>query len=332
MNILLTGANGFIGSALLQTLLKNHKVTVLTANPEKISPRTLNINVIPWNDRNPKSLETLNLTESYDTCIHLAANTQYCKSLKSLKKDNVDTTIALYKLCDRLKIQKFIFASSIEAIGTGSKLEIPLTEKSPPHPNSTYGISKMMAENELLDLRKKYKTKLIILRIGMTYGLNSGWFIPHVLESLENKNPFIKRSVSIKDVQLNPVYITDVMDGILSCLKRPELEGTFILSGPDSVTVQDFIQLIANLSKKNIHWPTHSVLLKSFLIFRCLVHRYLMKMADHTDYFLFPLNQRRHRVYSFNQAKLAFDFNPKISLKDGVQKTISSFQTGNPIT
>ena len=104
------------------------------------------------------------------------------------------------------------------------------------------------------------------------------------------------------------------------------------MKSSDTVTIKEFIQIIGSFTKRNIHWPTNSILLKSILILRCLVHRYLMKMADHTDYFLFPLNQRRHRVYSFNQAKLAFDFNPKISLKDGVQKTISSFQTGNPIT
>ena len=148
MNIIVTGATGFIG----QYFIKKH---------------TQKYNIKTFSFRN-NDINTLNCND-IDTVVHLSAlvHQMGCVTRDEYERINVDQTITLAKKAKKSGVRHFIFMSTIKVYGEETT-EI-YTENSPCNPEDDYGKSKFKAENEL----KKLETadfKISIIRTPIVYG------------------------------------------------------------------------------------------------------------------------------------------------------------------
>ena len=177
--ILITGANGFIGSHLTPLIRRKYKnEEIFCLNQPKFDLVTgKNLDKIPQNPR---------------LIIHLAAATDTAKS------DQRCNTIGTKNLIDSLsKIgpeTHFIFTSSQAVFSDRHNTDKPIDEKTKPATNDRYGKTKLEAEKILLEAAKKKKFKLTIIRLSTVWGENprKNSFL-NFLRDLVDKNSLFSR-------------------------------------------------------------------------------------------------------------------------------------------
>ncbi len=165
MNILITGAFGFVGTNLSKAIKTNpghHLIAVDIFEPEN----HLYDEFYHW-----KSLKKIN-KNMIDAIIHLAGKAHDTENLaesKSYFQINLGLTQQIFKYFKNSSADKFIFFSSVKAVAD----EVPneqLTEDAIPDPRTPYGMSKLAAEQFIKDFRLSEKKKIYILRPAMIHG------------------------------------------------------------------------------------------------------------------------------------------------------------------
>ncbi len=176
MRILVTGGAGFIGSHIVdQCIAKGHEVAVLDSLWSEGGGKEQNIN--------PKALffraditDEATLQSIFDevrpeVVSHQAAQHSVAISAKKPQFDarvNVLGLLNVLTQCTRVGTRKIVFASSAATYGTPAQL--PIDEETPQHPESPYGITKMVAEYYLRYWQEANGLNYTALRYGNVYG------------------------------------------------------------------------------------------------------------------------------------------------------------------
>ncbi len=173
MKILVTGGAGFIGSHLVDELIKlKHKVAVVD-NLSTGKKRNLNkkAKFYKIDICNPKLFEIFK-KEKYDVVFHYAAQIDLIKSVEDPIKDaklNILGSLNVLDNCKKYKVKKIIVASTGGAIYGEAKI-IPTPESYPELPLSPYGIEKLSVEKYLNYYQKIFNLPFVALRFANVYG------------------------------------------------------------------------------------------------------------------------------------------------------------------
>lgn len=326
MKVLVSGATGFIGNELVKKLLKDaEKMFVLTRDGERLDKSlTRKIKVYEADISNLASLERLApVLRNIDVIFHLAASLNYFGKKEELFQVNVKGTENLLKLAVKSRATKFIFTSSIEAIGLIRKENIPADEAFSCKPVSPYGESKLEAEKQVRMFAKEKDLDATIVRLGNVCGPGSTAFIVPIANAILNKDKLLRFLHVYKDRYLHLVYIEDVVDGIVKAAEKADMSETYILAGEEYITIGRLFELIAEglsapVDLRTDKWKTTD---NAYLNLRKKVQR-VRKRADLLTYLMAGEGDRIHRAYSIEKAKQSLDYSPKISLRDGIAKTL----------
>jgi len=239
MKILLTGAQGFIGSYFQK------KYTTLY-DFIGFSFRSHNIN-----DINFYGIECV---------IHLSAlvHQMHGASENAYEKVNVLQTIELAKEAKAKNVKHFIFMSSIKVYGEESV--VIYNEKTSCHPKDAYGKSKLKAEQLLQELEDE-NFKVSIIRTPIVYGYGIKANIKNLI-SLVNKIPLLP----FGDIQnkRSMVYIGNLCHLIDEIIKQ-EKPGIFLASDDNTLSTTQLIKLISKYLHKEVflfYLPLFPILLK----------------------------------------------------------------------
>ncbi|MEN3013685.1 MAG: NAD(P)-dependent oxidoreductase [Endomicrobiia bacterium] len=168
MKILITGANGFIGSSLVKYLTEDYKINILirkTSNVEKIS-NVINKTKVYYGDIRFKETLVEPIKDS-DIVIHTAAVLRCIKNTTYFEVNHVGTKNLVDVILQHGKnIKGIIYISSLAAFGPSTIYTSVKTSEE--NPVSFYGKSKLLAEKEVLRCKDKITT--IILRPSAVYG------------------------------------------------------------------------------------------------------------------------------------------------------------------
>jgi dihydroflavonol-4-reductase len=230
---LLTGATGFVGSAVARTLLaRGHRLRLL-ARPgsNRANLAGLNATIVEGDLTDPASL-----TRAVENCrylFHVAADYRlWVPDPQTMLRANVDGTRALLLAAHQAGVERIVYCSSVAALGL-TKDGSPANETTPIHPETIAGIykqSKYRAEQAVLALIRDQNVPAIIVNPSTPVGPRDIKPTPTgkmIRDAAAGKMP------AFVDTGLNIVHVDDVAEGHALALERGRVGEKYILGGED---------------------------------------------------------------------------------------------------
>jgi nucleoside-diphosphate-sugar epimerase len=309
-NLLITGANGFVGRALISKLALETNHFVRASVRKKTIQFPSQIEVI----ENMEASSNTNWTDALrgvDIVIHLLARVhvmdeQAADPLLEFRNINVDATIALAKLAAKQGIKRFVFLSSVKVNGELTSYK-PFSESDLPHPQDAYAISKWEAEEALRKISKDTGMEVVIIRSPLVYG-------PNVKANFLKMMQYIKRGIPLPlgaiQNKRSLISIDNLVDFIMTTISHPKAANeTFLISDDEDVSTTDLLHRIAQCMGKSarlISVPPKIL----FFIFN------IVGRQDFGDRLLGSLE------IDITKAKKLLDWSPPKTLNEGLKATV----------
>src|SRR3990167_4012777 len=300
LNVLVTGATGFIGSNLVMVLLqKGAKVSILKrpkSSVWRLKDILTRIKILDADLRDKHHLQLAIKKSDSKVIFHLAACVNRGQSVHLLK-ENLDTnligTINLVNCFINKDIRSFVNTGTCDEYGDNP---VPFNEKQRENPLSPYAASKVAASHYCQMLTRTTGLPIITLRPFLTYGpyQTGEMLIPDVVTSCLKSLP-IQATPGQQTREFH--YISDIVDGFLLAATNKKAIGEIIdLGTGEEHTVKEVIEMIVELTEYPLKW----------------------KLGN--------LPYRENEMFRFycrgEKAKKLLKWRSKTSLKDGLIKTI----------
>lgn len=164
--ILVTGAAGFIGRAVCRTLIgSGHRVHGITRRPaEPIA----DVAMRPIGDIGPQT-DWSEYLSGIDTIVHLA-NRAHRRAAERDLADEAAAGAALARAAAACGVRRFVYMSSIRAMGEATAPGVPFRPGDPARPHDAYGRAKLATERALTAAARESGLELVILRPPLVYG------------------------------------------------------------------------------------------------------------------------------------------------------------------
>jgi len=301
MKILITGGAGFIGSNLVDRLIKDgHEVSVIdnlsTGKRENLNPKAIfhEIDICDFEKIKP-------LFKDVDYVFHLAALPRVPVSVEDpigTSQTNIMGTVNVYKAAADNKVKRIIFASSSSVYGDQEKF--PLAEDMSPRPISPYALQKLIGEQFGGLFTDLYEMPIISLRFFNIYGPRND---PESDYSLVIAK-FLKQNSQGRSLTIfgdgeqtrGFCHIDDLLEALVKTMASEKLKGGERI----------------NIANKN----SYSV-------------NYLAKLiSDKVEYLPLRKGDVLHTKADISLAKELLGWEPKISFEEGVEKTKQWFESG----
>ena len=251
MKVLLTGATGFIGKALVAELIQqNFHISITVRQKTNLFPDEVKQFVVGDFESNPDFSTSL---AEIDCVIHLAGRAHVIDKAKAslldeFRKVNTELTLNLAKQAVTARVERFIFLSSIRV--NGNQNTQPFLEIDIPNPQEPYAISKYEAEQGLINLAKNSNLEVVIVRPPLVYGNNvpgnfgrlvqwagSRIILPLPLGAVNNARTLIA--------------IDNLVSFIITCTLHPKAANeVFLISDDDNLSTTQLLKKIAKAFNK----------------------------------------------------------------------------------
>lgn len=244
-NLLVTGANGFVGHALCaQAAHDGFSVITLTRKLLKSIRGQENIVLQDFSDTDAIK----SAFGRVQVVIHLAARVHVMSesegdSLSAYWQVNVVNTMALAKAAAQSGVKRFIYLSSVKVNGEETILGGPYTANDVPAPQDPYGVSKLEAEMGLLTLGKQTGMEIVIIRPPLVYGPGVGANFAAMMRGVLSGVPMPLGSISNRR---SMVYLSNLIDVILLCVTKPEAANqVFLVSDGEDISLPQLLRKMA---------------------------------------------------------------------------------------
>jgi dihydroflavonol-4-reductase len=241
LKVLLTGANGFVGSHILDALRARGVATAILLRPsssrEFIEPHLPRVEVRLGAVSDPASLREAVRDVSH--VIHCAGATKALRRADFWQVNHLGTRNVVAAVNERSgQIERVVHISSLAAAGPALP-ERPAREDDPPYPVSEYGRSKLAGEREMTE---GCKAGVVVLRPPAVYGPRDREFL-RLFRAV--KHHFLPRFVGGVEA-LSLLYVTDLADAAVAALSAPAALGqTYFVSPLETASVQGMTRELA---------------------------------------------------------------------------------------
>jgi len=318
MNVLITGAGGFIGSHLVDSQLEQgHEVRAVD----------LHLDLLQHQSANPR-LESLQgditdenflkkIVADIDIVYHLAsAHLDVSLSDEHYRRVNVGGTLSLLEAAQQAGVKRFVHCSSVGVIGDVDNP--PADETTECHPSNIYERTKLEGEREALAYSRRTGFPVVVIRPAWVYGSRC----PRTAKLMRtiSKGSFFFFGDG-KNMR-HPVYISDAVKALELCAGTDGVNGeVFIIGGDHAVPVSELVDVMSQemgVRSPKLHFPIALGLLGGYsleLVFK-LIGKQPPFSRRSVDFFL------KHNAYDIAKAKRLLGYQPQIDLRTGMQKTI----------
>lgn len=310
-SILVTGGAGFIGSNLVDRLLADgHKVTVLDNFNDFYDPSIkrsniqshldhANFHLIEGDIRDESTVKECFRGGEFSEVIHLAAMAGVRPSIARpvlYQQVNLNGTMNILEACHDFKVNKLLFASSSSVYGNNPKVPFAETDRVD-NPISPYASTKKSGELMVYTYHHLYQIQSACLRFFTVYG-------PRQRPEMAI-HKFTRKIFDGDEIQMfgdgssrrDYTFVSDIVDGILSCRTRKFTYEIFNLGRSDTVRLSDLIAKIEQYSGR-----------------KARVKQLPQQPGDVNQTFA-----------DISKARQMLDFEPKISIDQGLQEFVSWF-------
>jgi dihydroflavonol-4-reductase len=317
MKTLVTGSNGFIGSALVEKLLQQgHQVVCLVRKSSNLQ----------WLQNLPVTFCYADLLsgaglsdalQDVDWIFHLAGVTK-AKERSGYLDGNVTATRQLLQACRHS--QKFVYVSSQAAAGPSLQGRA-LTELDEPHPISIYGESKWLAEQEVH--RHAQRLSVTIVRPPSVYGPRDR----DIFVYFQNVNKGFLLVLAKGTQRISMVHVADLVDGLILAAENPTANGkTFYLCGDgeyDWLTIGRYIAQAMAKKTITLHVPYGilHVVSKLDMLFSSISGKPALLNKDKVREMVQP-----SWLCSNQRAKTELGFQPRLTAEQGLAATAAWYR------
>ena len=312
MKLLVTGGLGFVGSHLVDSLVKkDHKIRILTKTLSKknnIKKSAKKIQIEKIDLTNFQQLGKIIEKFKPDIIIHLAGNASHSKSFENPLKDidsNSKTTLFMLEKIRGLGIPcKFVLGSTFIVIGKPKKL--PVNENTPCNPTTIYGTNRLASEYFCKIYHDVYGLDTNIFRITNSYGPREQIIPKKNAVNFLIYKAFKKEKISIYNKGMffrDFIYVDDVISGINIILKNGKSGELYWISSGKKTWFYQFgniLEKITGCKVKYSETPTYT------------------KKVDVGN---FVVNNSKLKSLGWKQ---------KVNLEKGIKKTLEYFTGENP--
>lgn len=306
--VLVTGADGFIGSHLVEMLVaEGFDVRALAQYNsfnnwgwlETIKNKN-EIQIVTGDVRDPFFCKEI--LKDIDTVFHLAALIAIPYSYiapQSYVETNVTGTLNICKAALELNV-KVIHTSTSEVYGTAQY--VPIDEKHPLQPQSPYSASKISADAMAMSFYNSFKLPLVIARPFNTYGprQSARAVIPTIISQIAAG----RKEINLGD--LRPTrdfnYVTDTCRGFIALAKSDKAVGQTVNIGSNyEISIKDTFETIKKIMKSDV-------------------------IVREDNDRIRPTNSEVHRLWCDNALiRELTGFEPQVSIEEGLIKTVEWF-------
>lgn len=307
--VLVTGGAGFIGSEVVRQLESlGAKIIVFdnySSGRRRYIKEISNVSQVRGSLTNPAKVN--DVVNKSDYVINLAAlpfipDSYYYPG--EFFKINAEGTINVAMAAIRNKrIKGFVHISTSEVYGSAKT--VPMSEDHPTLPQSTYAASKLAGERAIFTLHKEHGLPAVIIRPFNSFGprITQPYIIPEIISQIIHNKNFVK--LGNVDSSRDFTYVSDTAAGIISALTSDKAVGETINVGSNtSYKMKYLVKQIAKILGEDVE---------------------------------IKIDKKRFRPYDvqklvcdYKKAKKLLDWTPKVSLDEGLTKTIEWMKTNSP--
>lgn len=320
MRVALTGATGYTGSHVLQTLLaRGDEVTALARAG---SGRPDVAGRVRWVEGDLASGRGLDgLVQGAQGVLHLAAVYRTAGHPDAYYRDvNVGGTERLLEVASRAGVERFVHTSTVGV--HGDVRSPPADESSPLAPGDIYQRTKAEAEVLALDFHRTRGLPVVVVRPGAIYGPGDTRLLK-LFRAIARKRYAV---VGSGRAFYHPVFIDDLVRGFLLVLEHPQAVGeAFILAGPRYVSQRELAQVVARATGGRV-WPLP-------------IPAWPLQLAGAACEAVCvpfgiepPLHRRRvefwtkSRAFSIEKARRRLGYAPLVDLEEGIGRTAAAYR------
>jgi nucleoside-diphosphate-sugar epimerase len=313
--MLVTGANGFVGSALCAALKnKGHTVRAAVRDPARFAIDGCEIVRVPVLDADTDWGEALS---GMTTVIHLAARVHVMRDdasdpLEEFRRVNVAGTEHLARSAAASGVKRLVYVSSIKVNGEATSGDSKFTEADTPSPQDPYGVSKYEAEQALHRIAEETGLEVVIVRPPLVYGADVKGNFAQMLRVLARGIPLPLASVrNLRSL----VYVENLADALIRCATHPAAAGqTYLVSDGEDVSTPGLLRQLGDAMGRPARlFPWPAALLK-------LAGR-LVGKADQVERLLGSLQVDSGKI------RRELDWMPPYTLQQGLQATAEWYRS-----
>lgn len=322
MTILVTGATGFLGSALVPELVKQDQPVRVLVRDEQKARQQFGEAVSIVRGEITDAAQVRQAVEGVNIIYHFVGRLYHPSVPAELYREtHVEGTRIILEACKgQSQLTRFVHCSTTGVHGETGKT--PAAEDAPFAPTNPYEATKLEGELLALKAHKEQGLPVSVVRPGLVYGPGD----LHLLGFFSSIKKGLFRVIDNGTAMLHPIYIDDMNDAFLLAAERPEAIGhSYNIAGARAVSIRELSTAIAHSMGKEL--PSGNIPL------------WLANLAS--DGFSLipgfqgekaPLTRSRvkfltnSRVYSIERAKRDLGFAPKVELEEGMRRTAWWYQ------
>jgi dihydroflavonol-4-reductase len=327
MRILITGGTGFIGTNLaLDYVRSGHEVHVISkeATPTEVENaadlKKVGVTVVRGNITDHGLLD--GCCKDVDVVHHIAAAMREANIPDSeFWNVNLESTRRLLESARKHEVQRFVYCSSIGAIGKTP--EKPANEESPCKPEDIYQKTKKAAEELCLEFQRTHDFPLSIVRPAEVYGPRDRRLLKLFKAIKHGKFAMIGAGRN----EHHLVYIDDMVLGFKLAAEQPSAIGqVFIIAGEEPIALNDLVQLVAKTL--GVAPPKLRIPLLPIQIVATITEGVCKPLRIQP-----PIYRRRVDFFrsdfsfSIKKAKEVLNYQPQFDNKTGVRRTMEWYES-----
>ena len=254
MKILVTGGAGFIGSTIVDLLIKRGDEVVIIDNLSTGKEKYLNEKAKFYNAdiTNGEKINEIFESENPEVVIHTAAQVMLRKSLEEPvfdAKTNIMGTINILEACRKNNVKKIIYTSTGGA-RVGEPEYLPVDEKHPLNPCAPYGISKHTAEHYVWMYGELYGLDYLMFCFGNVYGPRDDPITKRVTAIFAHKMMKGEKPQIFGDGEQTRdfIYVRDLAEFIVNSIDKNPKHNLFHLADGKQISVNKIFKILKDLA------------------------------------------------------------------------------------